>query len=147
VEFHQGLPSKEAMAEWTNALVILDDVMIDACNSPEILSLYCVESHHHQITTAVLAQSIFPPGKCSRTISLNSHHIILFASKRDKLQVQALGRQMFPGETRFFMDSFRDATSKRYGYLVCDVHPASDIRFQLRTHIFPGEVTWVYQRV
>jgi hypothetical protein len=70
---------------------------------------------------------------------------VLFATKRDKLQVQVLGRQMFPGQAKYFMESYNDATSKPFGYLVCDLHPASDALYQLRTNVFPGEATFVYR--
>ena len=145
VEFHKGLPTREEMESWSDLLLILDDVMQAACVSPDVLNLFCVESHHRNITAAILSQNVFPPGKCARSISINSHYIILFAAKRDKLQIQVLGRQMFPGQSKYFLQSYNDATNMRYGYLVCDLHPASNLRFQLRTHIFPGQATWVYQ--
>ena len=141
----KGLPTREEMETWSDLLLVLDDVMQSSCISSDILSLFCVESHHRRITAAILAQNIFPPFKLARSISLNAHYIVIFPTKRDKLQVQVLGRQMFPGQGNFFLDSYKDATSIRYGYLVCDLHPASDPCYQLRTHVFPGEVTWVYQ--
>jgi hypothetical protein len=145
VEFYKGLPSREDMETWSDLLLILDDVVQAACVSADILSLFTVESHHRNITAAILSQNIFPPGRCSRTISLNCHYLILFASKRDRQQVHVLGRQMFPQQSKYFMDSFEDATAARYGYLVCDLHPASESLYQLRTHVFPGEATWVYR--
>lgn len=147
VEFHKGLPTCEEMESWSDLLLVLDDVMQAACLSEEVLSLFCVQSHHRNITAAILMQNLFPPGRFGRTISLNCHVITLFPTKRDKLQVQVLGRQMFPGQSKYFAESYEDATSQPYGYLVCDLHPASDEHLQLRTRIFPGEHTWVYQRL
>jgi hypothetical protein len=145
VEFYKGLPTKEDMESWSHLLLILDDCMESACVSSAMMNLFTIESHHRHIIVAILCQNIFPSGKCARSISLNCHNLILFATKRDRQQVQVLGRQMFPGQSKFFMDSYNDATSKQYGYLVCDLHPASDEMYQLRTHVFPGEVTWVYR--
>ena len=37
--------------------------------------------------------------KDSRSISLNSHYLILFKNPRDKLQIVTLPKQMYPGQT------------------------------------------------
>lgn len=123
-------------------VLVLDDVMQEAFASVEIMSLFTINCHHRNMSVIFMTQNIFPPGKCARTISLNCHYIILFKTKRDKLQVQTLGKQIFPGETKYFMSSYRDATIEPFGYLLCDLHPRSDKEFQLRTHIFPNELTW-----
>ena len=148
VTFHSGLPSRENIEEWTkdgqHMLLILDDVMQEACSSSDIMALFTIHCHHRNITVLFLTQSIFPPGKCARTISLNCHYIVIFKTKRDKLQVQTIGTQIFPGQKAYFMDAYQNATSEAYGYLVCDLHPGTDKKYQLRTHIFPDEDTWVY---
>lgn len=142
VTFHQGLPERDMLER--NTLLILDDVMAEASVSDQVMKVFTMDSHHKNITCIFLTQNIFPPGKYARTISLNTHYIILFATKRDKLQIQTIGRQMFPGQSAFFMESYRDSTSKPYGYLLCDLHPATDKRFQLRTNIFQDEHPLVY---
>lgn len=148
VDFHSGVPTSEELNQWTergdHVLVVLDDVMQEACTSQEIMSLFTIQCHHKNMSVFFLSQNIFPPGKYARTISLNCHYIILFKTKRDRLQVQTLGRQILPGEVIYFTDSYRDATEEPYGYLLCDLHPGTDKEFQLRTRIFPGELTWYY---
>ena len=146
VQFHEGLPTQNDLDEWSgqHLLLILDDVMGQASNSPEIMSIFTVQCHHKMISTFYLCQNIFPPGRCSRTISLNCHYIILYKNKRDVLQIQTLGKQIFPGQSSFFVDAYQDAVSEPYGYLVCDLHPTTDKRFQIRTHIFPGDTPWIY---
>ena len=67
--------------------------------------------------------NLFPPGKLSRTISLNSHYFVIFRKNpRDSLGISTLAKQMFPGRTDYLMESFWDATSRPYGYLVIDCH-------------------------
>ncbi len=148
VEFYQGVPKEEEMERWSESgdhvLLILDDVMRSACASPEIMKLFTVNCHHRNLSVAFLSQNIFPPGVHARTISLNSSYIIVFMSKRDKLQVQTLGKQIFPNRPKYFAESYEDATRERWGYLLCDLHPATDPEFQLRTGIFPGEQTVFY---
>lgn len=151
VEFHCSLPCREELEEWTESgdslLLILDDVMQEACASPDILSLFTVISHHRNVTTCFLMQNIFPRGLHARSISLNAHYIVIFKTKRDRLQVQTLGRQIFPGLAKYFAEAYEDATNENYNYLFCDLHPATDKRFELRTRIFPGEDTWFYSPI
>jgi hypothetical protein len=64
--------------------------------------LLCAGIHHTNITVIYLVQNIFPKGKAARTISLNTHYLILFDSRSDRLQIQTLGRQIFPGRVAYF---------------------------------------------
>lgn len=152
IHFHQGLPSKEILREWGDMkghkIVVFDDLMMDAADSDEIVHLMCVGSHHYQITVIHILQNLFQKGKSMRTASLNCHYFILMANKRDTLQISTLGRQIFPGQLKFFMQSFTLATQrKKFGYLLVDIMPRSDKTYQLRTNILPGESTIVYQPI
>lgn len=108
------------------------------------MDLFTVKCHHYNITVLFLVQNVFPPGKYARTLSLNAHYICLFATKRDALQIQSLGRQISPGQNAYFMEAYHDATTEAFGYLLCNLHPRTDKLFQLSTHIFPNENMWVY---
>ena len=149
IHFHQSLPTMDTLTEWGaihgHKIVVLDDLMMDAANSDEIVHLMCVGSHHHQITVIHILQNLFQKGKSMRTASLNCHYFILMANKRDTLQISTLGRQIFPGQLKFFMQSFTLATQRKFGYLLIDLMPRSDKTYQLRTNILPGESTIVYQ--
>ena len=121
IEFYQGLPTMDTLTEWGaihgHKIVVLDDLMMDAANSDEIVHLMCVGSHHHQITVIHILQNLFQKGKSMRTASLICH-FILMASKRDTLQINTLGRQVFPGQLKFFMRSFELATQEKFSYLL-----------------------------
>ena len=91
-----------------------------------------------------LTQNLFPPGKLSRTISLNSHYMIVFKNPRDSLGISTLARQMYPHNTNFLLQSFQDATAKPYGYLLLDLHQLTPDNMRLRTNILPGEKQIVY---
>ena len=145
VKFHRGLPTRDQLE--ANSILVLDDVMEEAGSSVDMMRLFTIDCHHKCITAIFLVQNLFHKSKYLRTISLNVGYIIIFGTKRDQMQIETLARQMFPGQTKFFMDSYRDSTNERYGYLLCDLHPATDRRFQLRTHIFPDERTWIYQPI
>ena len=40
-------------------IVVLDDLMMGAANSDEIVHLMCIGSHHHQITVIHILQNLF----------------------------------------------------------------------------------------
>ena len=95
-------------------------LMMDAANSEELVHLMCVGSHHHQITVIHILHNLFQKGKFMRTASLNCHYFILMANKRDTLQINTLGRQIIPGQLKFFMRSFELATQENFSYLLLD---------------------------
>ena len=103
-------------------------------------------SHFRHGLDPRLTQNLFPPGKLSRTISLNSHYIIVFKNPRDSLGIATLAKQMFPGRTQYLMDSFHDATKKPFSYLLIDCHPQTPENIRLRTSILPGERHIVYMQ-
>jgi hypothetical protein len=143
VTMHQGVPTRAKMEEVTYdrkpTLLVLDDLMAKIIKDPDVQHYVTVMSHHNNIGIVLLMQSIFPQGKCARTISLNCHYMVLFNNRRDLNQIKVLGRQIMPGRTDFFNDSYGKATALPYGYLLVDIHPNSDPRFELRTRIFPQD--------
>lgn len=156
--FHHGLPNEEKFQEWGDMdghkLVVIDDCMADGVDSPHLMKMFCVSSHHKNISIIFLVQNVFQKGKVMRTLSLNTHYFILFKNYRDQSQVETLGRQIFPRQVSFFRDAYHKATSDRYGYLLIDVSPhAPDIHIindsniisPLRTKILPGENTILYE--
>ena len=122
IEFHKGLPSMDEIKNWGekngHMIVVLDELMIDAAVSSEMAHIMCVGSHHYNISVIHILQNVFKKGKSMRTASMNCHYFILVRSFRDVLQIQTLGKQMFPGQMKFFMDAYNKATSKRYGYIL-----------------------------
>ena len=135
--------SKERMLRWdcTASLrsLVLDDLISQCSNDQRVADLFTRGLHHRGISVLYLTQNIFQPGKLSRTISLNSHYLVIFRNPRDSLGISTLAKQIFPGRTDYLMESFRDATSKPYGYLVIDCHQLTPETMRLRTNVLPGE--------
>jgi len=148
VHFHEGLPSLEQIKSWAQEanglLLIIDDLSFEATSSKEIAILFGVVSHHCNVTAFLLTQNLFPRTRFARDLCLNSHYLILLNSKRDKLQISNLGRQLFPGQNAYFMSAFESVTSVKYGYLLVDLHPATERKFMLRSDIFPNQLTTVH---
>src|SRR4029434_2367565 len=96
-------------------------------------------SHNMFITVTLVPftwfQNLFFQGKASRTISLNTNYLILFKNPRDNHQVSVLARQMYHGNTKYFMESFKNATEKPHGYLLLDYKTKTPDSFRLRTDL------------
>ena len=60
------------------------------------------------------------------------------------MQVSTLARQMYPGQNKFLVEAFKNATEKPFGYLLLDLKPDTDEKYRIRTNIFPEERQYVY---
>ncbi len=94
----------------------------------------------------LLTQNIFSKGKYSRDISLNSNYLVLFRNPRDKLQLSILARQMYPGDTSFFMQSLDDATKNPHGYLF-HLKQETEERNRKQTGILPLQIRIIYTKL
>jgi hypothetical protein len=114
-------------------------------SSSDMESLFVKGVHHLHLSVLYINQNIYCKGKHSRTINLNTHIYVLMKNPRDVSQFQCLARQAFLGKSAFLMQAYKDATSKRFGYLVLDFSPGAEEDYRVRTHVFSGEDTIVYQ--
>ena len=116
------------------SLILLDDLAGELANDKEISSLFTVLSHHLQISVIMTTQNLFL--KNLRTISLNASHILLFKNPRDNSQVANLARQIWPQNPRFVIDSYANATSAPYSYMLFDLTQATPDQIRFRSDIF-----------
>lgn len=118
--------------------------MVEVNSNPKLENLWTVHSHHYNLTIIYITQNLFEKGKAARSVSLNTSYFALFFNYRDQLQIQHFARELYPGRMHLFMQAYRMATAKPYGYLIIDLESKSDRRFRLRTDIFPGEILKVF---
>ena len=147
VIFHKGLVDIESLDIAIPKLLILDDLMelLSSKQGEHIAQIFTKHGHHRNLSVLLITQNVFQRGPHMRNCQLNSHYQVLFKNPRDQTQVNCLARQMYPnGQSRFMLDAFNDATSKRYGYLLVDLKQDTDDILRLRTNIFPDEETYVY---
>ncbi|MEW8545071.1 MAG: hypothetical protein AB2693_16220, partial [Candidatus Thiodiazotropha sp.] len=149
VTFHPGLPSEDMLQDVANPntcnLVILDDLMEYVTSSTEMESLFVKGVHHLHLSVLYINQNLYCKGKHSRTINLNTHIYVLMKNPRDVSQLQCLARQAFLGKNSFLMEAYKDATSQPYGYLILDFSPGAEEAYRVRTKVFPGEDSIIYQ--
>lgn len=142
ITFIEGLP--DSFEEFEDTLVILDDVVLQASDHPEVVKIFTQYRHHKNMSVMLLTQNVFHQGKYSRTISLNTNYMVLFKNPRDKLQMNILARQIFPSQKTFFLESFQDATDSPYGYLILDLTPSCPEGYRVRTGLLPDQWPVVY---
>lgn len=150
INFHKGLPTKDELVEIhdndeRHFICVVDDCMNQCANSTSMEEFVCVGSHHLNMTIICLVQNLFQKGKVMRTLSLNMHYYALFENRRDAEQVLRFGRQVYPHQSKYFLDAYQKATSVPFGYLLIDLNPQSNKLYSLRTKIFPGEDTVIYR--
>jgi len=142
VDFRQGVPKATELEEMCDALIIFDDMMMEA--NADLLNVFTRGSHHRQNSVIHIVQNFFNSNKNMRTISLNAQYLIFFKSPRDSSQFVHLARQVFPHNSRFAVESYKMATTEPYSYLLLDLRNEQDELLRLRSNIFPGEKHTVY---
>ena len=148
IKFVEGIPTNlnddSLLPKNLVNMVIVDDLMREGGDHPEIERAFTQYSHHRNLSICYIVQNLFYKGKSSRSITLNASYLVLFKNPRDKHQISVIAKQMYPGNTQFFMDAFNDATSKPHGYLLVDLKPRTLEDYRLRADIFPPELPAVY---
>ena len=143
IEFVQGIPSSLENDIYLDVnirnLIVIDDQMIEAGSDNRIVNLFTKGSHHRNLSVIYIVQNVFHQGKGSRSISLNSHYLVLFKNPRDKLQILTLAKQMYPRQTALFLKEYEEAVRRPYGYLFVDLKPTTPESCRLRTNVLPGE--------
>ena len=145
----QGLPTADEMNDFTrdkkHRLVIIDDLVHEVMKNKEMELLFTQGTHHKCVSVILITQNMFPGGKHSRTIALNTWYMVLMKNLRDVSQVGILGRQLYPGKTKGFIKAYEDALRDKHGYFVIDMSPFAENKYRLRTNVFPEEEPIVYK--
>ena len=131
----EGLPSD--LETRPNSLLIIDD--LQGING-EIVSEWFIKKCHYLRTSVIyLVQNLFLKPPSHRTISLNSHYMVIFKSPRDSSQIIHLAKQIYPGETQTLISAYREATLKPYSYIFLDLKQQTEDMYRLRSSIFPWD--------
>ena len=112
-------------------VLVFDDLMEEGGQDKRVLDLFTKDSHHRNITVLYLTQDFFPPCKFSKTINRNAHYIGI------KRTYEPFYCKPFP--TVGVKSCPYSKASRPFGYLMLDVHPVSDDRYRLWSHLTPRE--------
>ena len=126
VNFIQCLPDISQFYGKESSFLIMDDLMHQSNGS--IADLFTRVSHHRNVCVFFLSQNLFHKLKHNRTMSLNSHYIIMLNNPRNAGQIATLARQMYPNQSKFLIEAFEDATRMPNGYLLIDLKAETEQR-------------------
>ena len=105
--------------------LILDDQIGEASSSTYVADLFPKGSHYRNLTVIYFVQNMYNQNTNQKTISLNSHYSVAFRYGRDASQFRPMAYQICSNDNNLFVDTFTDATSKPYWYLVLDHYPST----------------------
>lgn len=140
-EWIKGSPTNaeflQAVQDSPCSIVVIDDGM--AAINEEMLQIVTVSARHTKSTTFLLFQSLFPPARLGRQISLQAKYLHLFKNPRDRFQINVIAKQLCPIGSKFIVDAYMDATALPYGCLLIDLHQDTPESLRFRTNILPSE--------
>ena len=141
--FCEGFPDLEVLKsnKSVRKLLIIDDLM-HAKKQDKLSEIYTKASHHWNLSVINLVQNLFYGGL--RTSRINSHYLCLLKNPSDQLAISTLAKQLYPKNSKHFIEAYTNATLQPYSYLLVDLHQLTDESFRLRTKVFPGELQVVY---
>ena len=126
--------SFELISQLENCLLIFDDSCEDIFNDKEFSKL-ATAGRHRNISVIYVKHNLFQQSKWSRTIDLNTTHIILFKSPRDVQQITFIGRQL--DNTNFLKSSYDLAVKEPFGHLLIDLNPSTSDSLRFCSNIVP----------
>ena len=137
--FERGVPELsedlcEVNARYNN-IIILDDLMAEATDSPVVSQLF-TQGRHRNASVILLLQNMFPKGKYNTDISRNSQYLALFRSPSDRKQIGIIAERMFDKNRVHFMNAYYKETEKPYGYLLVDNKPGTPPANQILADLF-----------
>lgn len=137
LDFVHELP--EDLRPKPRTLLILDDLQE---SSKLIADFFTKKSHHLDCDVLYITQNIFLQNDAHRTCNLNTHILCLFKNPRNSQQVGFLARQISPGNHKFVLDAYKQATKRPHGYLYLNLQQATPDHLRLRDSFFFSEANF-----
>ena len=149
-EFINGFPedllTRLEQTSDRGSLCIFDDVINEVSSNSMVSKLFTRGRSHLGCSLVFMLQNVFPKGTQSRTISINAQYQVLFRNPRDSLQISIFARRLYPHNSEDFLEIYKRATQRPYGYLFCCFTQSCPDEIRYRTNIFPNEYpSIVYQ--
>ena len=126
--------SFEQMSELDDCLLVFDNSCEEIVNHKEFSKL-ATAGRHKKISVIHVKHNLFQQSKWSRTIDLNTTHIVLFKSPRDVQQIGLIGRQL--NNAQFLRESYELATKPAFGQFFIDLDPKISDALRYSSNIVP----------
>ena len=104
----------------SKCLLIFDDSCEEIFIDKEFVKI-ATSGRHRKLHVIYVKHNLFHQSKWSRTIDLNTTHIILFKSLRDIQQIEYPGKQL--NCLQLLKNAYKLATAEPYGHLIIDLDP------------------------
>ena len=131
----------EVVSELEDCLLVFEGSCEEIFKDKEFSKL-ATAGRHKNISVIYVKHNLFQQSKWSRTIDLNTTHIILFKSPRDTQQIGLIGRQL--NNTQFLKESYELATKQPFGHLLIDLDPKTSDLLRYCTNIVPPGPSILY---
>ena len=122
------------ISELDDCLLVFEDSCEEIFNDKEFSKLETA-GRHKNIIVIYVKHNLFQQSKWSRTIDLNTTHIILFKLARDVQQIGLIGRQL--NNKQFLREIFELATKQPFGHLLIDLDPKTSDALRYSSNIVP----------
>lgn len=135
ITYVNELPDISEVNSLNPNVLIIDDLMEVLASSKKLTAFFTKYGHHNKRTIIFTLQNLLYQASQMRTISLNSHYIIVMKNPRDESQLMHLARQIDSKNPQRIIEAYRDAVKTSFGYLCIDFKPNTDPNFQLKTSL------------
>ena len=119
------------------SIVVIDDFMSQI--DQDLVDIVTVQSRHYNVSTFILFQSLFPPNKLARQISLNVKYIHAHKNPRENAQIQILARQLRPKDYKWIVEAYQKVTEEPHQCLLIDLTQQREENLRYRSHYLPDE--------
>ena len=104
----------------SDCLLVNDDSCEEIFNKKEFVKI-ATPGRHRKFYVIYVKHNLFQQSKWSRTIDLNTTHIVLIKSLPDIQQIAYIGKQL--NCLQLLKDAYKLATAQPYGHLLIDLVP------------------------
>ena len=119
------------------SIVVIDDFMTQI--DQDMVDIVTVQSRHYNTSTFILFQSLFPPNRLARQISLNVKYLHIHKNPRENAQIQTLARQLNPKNYEWIVQAYHKVTEEPHQCFLIDLTQQREEKLRYRSHYLPRE--------
>jgi hypothetical protein len=119
------------------SIVVIDDFMSKINETLD--HIVRVTGRHNNASVFLLFQSLFPPHKLARQISLNMKYMHIHKNPRENAQIGTLAQQLRKRDYGWIVDAYHEATKEKYSALLIDLTQECPEEVRLRSRYLPSE--------
>ncbi len=126
----------ELVRHYAQSVVIIDDFQSEI--NQDLDTIVRVYARHYRASTFILFQSLFPPYKFARQISLNVKYLHVAKNPREASQFRYLAMQLRPGDFHWLLEAYSRATVEPFSWFLADFTMRCDDRLRFRSSYIPA---------